>query len=86
MNPKLTNETENSLANVAERLGVLIKGRVHEEITQLGMGCPVDPGNLAQDLSCSTRDLPFVTPYVIYGPDGHPNSPAYGHLKLPHLN
>ena len=19
-------------------------------------------------------------------PDGHPNSPAYGHLKLPHLN
>lgn len=64
---KLTNETENSLANVAERLGVLIKGRVHEEITQLGMGCPVDPGNLAQDLSCSTRDLPFVTPYVIYG-------------------
>ena len=20
------------------------------------------------------------------GPDGHPNSPAYGHLKLPHLN
>ena len=22
----------------------------------------------------------------IEGPDGHPNSPAYGHLKLPHLN
>ena len=22
----------------------------------------------------------------IQGPDGHPNSPAYGHLKLPHLN
>lgn len=20
------------------------------------------------------------------GPDGHPNSPVYGHLKLPHLN
>jgi type I restriction enzyme M protein len=20
------------------------------------------------------------------GPDGHPNSPGYGHLKLPHLN
>ncbi len=19
-------------------------------------------------------------------PDGHPNSPTYGHLKLPHLN
>lgn len=35
---KLTNETENSLATVAGRLGVLIKGRVHEEITQIGMG------------------------------------------------
>lgn len=22
----------------------------------------------------------------VYDPDGHPNSPAYGHLKLPHLN
>lgn len=22
----------------------------------------------------------------IFDPDGHPNSPAYGHLKLPHLN
>ena len=64
---KLTNETEDSLAMVAGRLGVLIKGRVHEEITQIGMGCPVEPANLAQDLTCSTRDLPFVTPYVIYG-------------------
>ncbi len=64
---KLTNETEDSLADVAGRLGVLIKGRVHEEITQIAMGCPVDPANLAQDATCSTRDLPFVTPYVIYG-------------------
>lgn len=22
----------------------------------------------------------------VFAPDGHPNSPAYGHLKLPHLN
>lgn len=64
---KLTNETEDSLADVAGRLGVLIKGRVHEEITQIAMGCPVEPANLAQDATCSTRDLPFVTPYVIYG-------------------
>lgn len=64
---KLTNETENSLATVAGRLGVLIKGRVHEEITQIGMGCPIEPGTLAQDVSCSSRDLPFATPYVIYG-------------------
>ncbi|UCV01575.1 hypothetical protein KI609_19225 [Acidovorax radicis] len=64
---KLTNETEDSLADVAGRLGVLIKGRVHEEITQIAMGCPVEPANLAQDATCSIRDLPFVTPYVIYG-------------------
>ena len=64
---KLTNETEDSLATVAGRLGVLIKGRVHEEITQIGMGCPTEPGTLAQDVSCSSRDLPFATPYVIYG-------------------
>ena len=64
---KLTNETENSLARAADRLGVLIKGRVHEEITQIGMGCPIEPGGLAQDVSCSSRDLPFATPYVIYG-------------------
>ena len=64
---KLTNETENSLATVAGRVGVLIKGRVHEEITQIGMGCPIEPGTLAQDVSCSFRDLPFATPYVIYG-------------------
>ena len=23
---------------------------------------------------------------IILHPDGHPNSPVYGHLKLPHLN
>ena len=44
---KLTNETENSLAKAADRLGVLIKGRVHEEITQIGMGCPIEPAQLA---------------------------------------
>lgn len=64
---RLTNETEDSLAKVAGRLGVLIKGRVHEEITQIAMGCPVEPADLAQDPVCSARDLPFATPYVIYG-------------------
>ncbi len=24
--------------------------------------------------------------FVFLDPDGHPNSPTYGHLKLPHLN
>ena len=30
-----------------------------------------------------TKELPQET---APDPDGHPNSPAYGHLKLPHLN
>ena len=24
--------------------------------------------------------------FLPLSPDGHPNSPTYGHLKLPHLN
>jgi len=28
----------------------------------------------------------FGTVKVNTNPDGHPNSPVYGHLKLPHLN
>ncbi|MCJ0764562.1 hypothetical protein [Variovorax terrae] len=64
---KLTNETEDSLARTAGSLGILIKGRVHEEITQLGMGCPVEPSSLFKDTTCSDRDRPFATPYVIYG-------------------
>jgi hypothetical protein len=31
-------------------------------------------------LSCGTSSGPVLPP------DGHPNSPTYGHLKLPHLN
>ena len=31
-------------------------------------------------------DQVFFGATVTYLPDGHPNSPAYGHLKLPHLN
>ena len=65
---KLTNESEASLARVAGKLGILIKGRVHEEITQLGMGCPIDsPDLLVTDTSCGARDGPFASPYIIYG-------------------
>lgn len=64
---KLTNETEDSLAKTAGNLGILIKGRVHEEITQIGMGCPVEPSSLPRDTTCGERDRPFATPYVIYG-------------------
>lgn len=77
---KLTKETENSLARAADRLGVLIKGRVHEEITQIGMGCPIEPGTLAQDVSCSSRDLPFATlnlsRFMKTAPDGAKSSPT----------
>ncbi len=65
---RLTNETEASLARTADKLGVLIKGRVHEEITQLGMGCPVEPpSRLVTDTTCGLRDNPFASPYIIYG-------------------
>ena len=64
---KLTNESEATLTRTAGRLGVLLKGRVHEEITQLGMGCPVEPDRLLSDATCGKRDGPFASPYIIYG-------------------
>ena len=64
---KLTNESEATLARTAGKLGILLKGRVHEEITQLGMGCPVEPGRLTADATCGERDRPFASPYIIYG-------------------
>ncbi|CAN7779818.1 hypothetical protein LJR084_008126 [Variovorax sp. LjRoot84] len=65
---KLTNEPEASLARTAGRLGILIKGPVHEEITQLGMGCPVEPpSGLVSNAECGVRDRPFASAYVIYG-------------------
>lgn len=39
----------------------------------------------AQRLSQLTWLL-FLKVFDALDPDGHPNSPAYGHLKLPHLN
>lgn len=64
---RLTNETSSSLANVAGRLGVLLKGPVHEEITQLAFDCPADQTGLADDTSCSGADKPFANAFVIYG-------------------
>ena len=39
-------------------------------------------------MSTLERDLKSPTLHKLAElcPDGHPNSPAYGHLKLPHLN
>ena len=64
---KLTNETPNWLSSVAGKVGVLIKEPVHEEITQLGFGCPVEIGQLETDTSCKGADRAFASPYVIYG-------------------
>ena len=39
------------------------------------------------DLSKPNRqEVRKAVAYVYLYPDGHPNSPVYGHLKLPHLN
>lgn len=64
---RLTNESDSNLARVAGKLGVLIKSPVHEEITQLGFGCPVEQGTLLKNKSCVGADIPFASPYVIYG-------------------
>lgn len=64
---QLTNEPEARLVWVADRLGRLVKGFVHEEITQLGLGCPVSNSELTENMSCYGKDRPFATPFVIYG-------------------
>lgn len=64
---RLTNETEKNLTGTALKLGLLIKGPVHEEITQLAYGCPAPPSRLAKDDSCNLSDGPFANVFVIYG-------------------
>ena len=64
---KLTNEPESTLAKVAGKLGILIKGPVHEEVTELAYYCPTDLPALANDTQCAQRDVPFASAFVIYG-------------------
>jgi hypothetical protein len=64
---KLTNESPAWLAKVAGKVGILLKEPVHEEITQLGFGCPVELGQLSTDASCKGADRGFASPFVIYG-------------------
>ncbi|MBX3717039.1 MAG: hypothetical protein KF738_13650 [Burkholderiales bacterium] len=64
---RLTNETESSLARVAGRLGILLKKPVHEEITQLGFGCPVADADLGTNSDCKGGDAGFASHFVIYG-------------------
>lgn len=64
---RLTSEKESRLAKIAGSLGILIKVPVHEEITQLGFGCPVDRGDLYNDDSCKGGDTGFANHFIIYG-------------------
>lgn len=64
---RLTNEKEWVLDGVANRLGVLIKVPVHEEITHLGRGCQADVASLQIDRFCSGRNVGVASPFVIYG-------------------
>lgn len=43
-------------------------------------------GALGATASFTTGAYAQTQPSVRWRPDGHPNSPVYGHLKLPHLN
>lgn len=63
----LTKETTNTRARIAGKLGQLIKGPVHEEITQLAFGCPTDDKDLPSDMQCATADAPFANNFIIYG-------------------
>lgn len=57
---KLTNEPESTLAKVAGKLGRLVKGSVHEEITELAYDCPVDFQNSL--LTCNAPSATFHLP------------------------
>jgi hypothetical protein len=62
---KLTKESDSNLYFVAGKVGVLLKAPVHEEITRLAYGCPVED-SLQTNKTCASENS-FVTPYVIYG-------------------
>lgn len=64
---RLTNEKEWVLDGVANRLGVLVKVPVHEEITHLGRGCQAELGSLQSDTYCSGRNVGVASPFVVYG-------------------
>lgn len=62
---KLTKENDSNLYLIAGKVGVLLKAPVHEEITRLAYGCPVED-SLQANKTCASENS-FVTPYVIYG-------------------
>ena len=66
------NEREAAMRRIAKENGIARKDKRLQNV----------PWTEAEVLD---RELDFVKlPGKV--PDGHPNSPAYGHLKLPHLN
>jgi hypothetical protein len=64
---RLTNEFPSRVVEIGGRVGVLLKAPVHEEITQLGFGCPVELDALENDRYCATSNEGSAPPYVIYG-------------------
>src|SRR5687768_955827 len=64
---RLTNEHPSRIVEIAGKLGVILKAPVHEEITQLGFGCPVELGAFESDKYCARSDEGSAPPIVIYG-------------------
>ena len=72
----------------AQRLGQISTWRISVvTYMELAQGCR-DKGELARlktGLAARNTDVLQVTPVISErAPDGHPNSPTCGHLKLPH--
>ncbi len=64
---RLTKEPTSNRAKVAGKLGRLIKGPVHEEITQLAMGCTTADKDLPVNTECATPNAGFATQFINYG-------------------
>lgn len=62
-----TRESPSRIVQIAGRVGVLVKGPVHEEITQLGFGCPIDLVDFEADHYCAKSDEGSAPSFVIYG-------------------
>ena len=74
-----------------ERLASLDRGVLGwNDLMLFRLQCSADRGgqlyNLHTALIVHQDPSAMTSGLVSKLPDGHPNSPAYGHLKLPHLN
>ena len=57
-----------------------------EKKTLVQVQVRLEPQELADLKACADTECRTMASVLRLIPDGHPNSPAYGHLKLPHLN